>query len=31
MIDVPDEFSIELIRAARAVGAIPLVEARHTR
>jgi aminopeptidase len=31
MIDVPDEFSIEMIRAARAVGAIPLVEARHTR
>ena len=31
MIDVPDEFSIELIRAARAIGAIPLVEARHTR
>ena len=31
MIDVPDEFSIELIRAARSVGAVPLVEARHTR
>jgi aminopeptidase len=31
MIDVPDEFSIELIRAARAVGALPVVEARHTR
>jgi aminopeptidase len=31
MIDVPDEFSIELIRAARAAGAVPLVEARHTR
>ena len=31
VIDVPDEFSIELIRAARAVGATPLVEARHTR
>ncbi len=31
MIDVPDEFSIELIRAARAAGAIPIVEARHTR
>jgi aminopeptidase len=31
MIDVPDEFSIELVRAARAAGAIPLVEARHTR
>jgi aminopeptidase len=31
MIDVPDAFSIELIRAARAAGAIPIVEARHTR
>ena len=31
MIDVPDEFSVELIRAARAVGGVPLVEARHTR
>ncbi len=31
MIDVPDEFSIELIRAARAAGATPLVEVRHTR
>jgi aminopeptidase len=31
MIDVPDEFAIELIRAARAAGAIPLVEIRHTR
>jgi len=31
MIDVPDEFSIELMRAARAVGAIPLIETRHTR
>jgi aminopeptidase len=31
VIDVPDEFSIELIRAARAAGATPLVEARHTR
>jgi aminopeptidase len=31
MIDVPDEFSIEVIRAARAAGAIPLIEARHTR
>src|SRR5438105_3579555 len=31
MIDVPDEFSIELVRAARRVGAIPVVEARHTR
>ena len=31
MIDVPDEFAVELMRAARNVGAIPLVEARHTR
>src|SRR5712692_2996531 len=31
MIDVPDEFSIELMRAARAAGAIPIIEARHTR
>src|SRR5262245_22821343 len=31
MIDVPDEFSIELIRAARAASAIPIVEVRHTR
>lgn len=31
LIDVPDEFGVELIRAARAVGAIPLAEARHTR
>ena len=31
MIDVPDEFTIELMRAARKVGAIPLVEIRHTR
>jgi aminopeptidase len=31
MIDIPDEFAIELMRAARAVGAIPIVEARHTR
>jgi aminopeptidase len=31
MIDVPDEFTIELIRAARAAGALPVVEARHTR
>jgi aminopeptidase len=31
MIDVPDEFSIQLIRAVRKVGAIPLVETRHTR
>jgi aminopeptidase len=31
VIDVPDEFTVELIRAARAAGAIPLVEVRHTR
>ena len=31
MIDVPDEFSIELVRAARAAGAIPVIEVRHTR
>ena len=31
MIDVPDEFAIELMRAVRKVGAIPLVETRHTR
>ncbi len=31
MIDVPDEFSIELMRAARKAGAIPLIEVRHTR
>src|SRR5215468_3765436 len=31
LIDVPDEFSIELMRAVRATGAIPVVEVRHTR
>jgi len=31
MIDVPDEFAIQLMRAARHAGAIPLVETRHTR
>jgi aminopeptidase len=31
MMDVPDEFTIELIRAARKAGAIPIVETRHTR
>ncbi len=31
MIDVPDEFSIELMRAARAAGATPIIEVRHTR
>lgn len=30
-IDVPDEFTIELVRAARRAGAIPVVEVRHTR
>jgi aminopeptidase len=31
MIDVPDEFTVQLLRAARAVGALPIVEVRHTR
>jgi aminopeptidase len=31
MIDTPDEMVIELMRAARAVGATPLVETRHSR
>ncbi len=31
MIDVPDEFTVELIRAARGAGATPIVEVRHTR
>src|SRR5580698_1184039 len=31
MIDVPDEFTIQLIRAVRAAGATPFVETRHTR
>lgn len=30
-IDVPDEFSVELVRAARQVGAIPIIEVRHSR
>src|SRR5688500_5479688 len=30
-IDIPDEFTIELVRAIRKVGAVPLVEIRHTR
>lgn len=30
-IDIPDEFTVELIRAIRAAGAIPLVEVRHGR
>jgi aminopeptidase len=31
MIDVPDEFTVELVRAVRAAGATPLVEVRHSR
>ena len=31
VMDVPDEFSIELLRAVRAVGATPLIEIRHSR
>ncbi|MGH7979563.1 MAG: aminopeptidase, partial [Limisphaerales bacterium] len=31
MIDVPDEFSIKLVRAVRAAGGLPFVEVRHTR
>ncbi len=31
MIDVPDEFSVQLLRAARGAGATPLIEVRHTR
>lgn len=31
LIDVPDEFGVALMRAARNVGATPLVEIRHTR
>jgi aminopeptidase len=31
MIDVPDEFTIELIRAVRAAGATPFAEVRHSR
>src|SRR5258706_11112127 len=31
MTDVPDEFSIELLRAVRTVGGVPLIELRHTR
>ena len=29
--DVPDEFGVELVRAARARGAVPVVAVRHTR
>jgi len=31
MIDVPDEFTVELIRTVRAAGAAPFAEVRHTR
>ncbi|HEY0549672.1 MAG TPA: aminopeptidase, partial [Verrucomicrobiae bacterium] len=31
VIDVPDEFSVELMRAARKVGAAPIIEVRHSR
>ncbi|WCJ60452.1 aminopeptidase [Fontisphaera persica] len=31
LFDVPDEFSVELIRAVRAAGAIPIIETRHSR
>jgi aminopeptidase len=31
MVDVPDEFSVELMRAARAAGATPIIEVRHSR
>ncbi len=31
MIDVPDEFTVELIRAVRLAGALAFVEVRHTR
>ena len=31
LIDVPDEFGVELIRAARAAGAIAVIAVRHTR
>ena len=31
MIDAPDEMAVELMRAVRAAGGLPLVEVRHTR
>jgi aminopeptidase len=31
MTDVPDEFSVELMRAVRAAGGTPLIDVRHTR
>ncbi len=31
MIDIPDEFTVELVRAAREQGATPIVEVRHSK
>jgi len=31
MTDTPDEFSVELMRAVRAAGGVPIIEVRHTR
>src|SRR5678815_2630488 len=31
MIDVPDEFTVQLVRAVREAGGVPIVEVRHTR
>ena len=31
LIEVPDEFGVELMRAVRAAGGVPVVEVRHTR
>ncbi|HEV2318821.1 MAG TPA: hypothetical protein VGV18_03670 [Verrucomicrobiae bacterium] len=31
LIDVPDEFAVELVRAVRGAGGTPFVEVRHTR
>src|SRR5512137_1229913 len=31
MMDVPDEMSVELMRAVRAAGGIPLIDIRHAR
>src|SRR5262245_37308557 len=31
MMDVPDEMSVELMRAVRAAGGIPLIDLRHAR
>ena len=30
-IDIPDDFTVELMRAVRQAGAVPLVEVRHSR